>query len=141
MYKAKFEPPKMWGVAVVVLGTMLWGTSLCAAQGQDAQTPDPNGPLTLTDQAASLATVSVAQPAQAPDTNGPPALTDQAAGPPQISVVAQTPWWIAERRACEGCPPRSVGRSLFQTTIVNVMYGLANLARGQVTAEVTPKTW
>ena len=30
---------------------------------------------------------------------------------------------------------------MFQTTIVNVMYGLANLARGQVTAEVTPKTW
>ena len=58
--------------------------------------------------------------------------------------AAQTPdqpSWIVERRACEGCPPRSVGRALFQTTVVNVMYGLANLVRGQVTARVTPKTW
>ena len=49
--------------------------------------------------------------------------------------------WVAERRACEGCPPRSVGRALFQTTIINVFYEAANLIRGQVTAKITPKTW
>ena len=115
--KVEFEPPKMRRVAVVMLGSMLWGVSLCAAQGtQEAPLPDPNGPPTLADQAASLAAASVAQ------TPGQPS-------------------WIAERRACEGCPPRSVGRALFQTTVVNVFYGVANLVRGQVTARVTPKTW
>ena len=49
--------------------------------------------------------------------------------------------WLVERRACEGCPPRSVGRALLQTTMINVFYGAANLIRGQVTAEITPKTW
>ena len=117
MHKVEFEPPKMRCVAVVMLGSMLWGVSLFAAQGtQEAPAPVPNGPPTLTDQAASLAAASVAQ------TPGQPS-------------------WLAERRACEGCPPRSVGRALFQTTIVNVFYELANLARGQVTAHITPKTW
>jgi Domain of unknown function (DUF3943) len=51
------------------------------------------------------------------------------------------PDWIAERRACEGCPSRSVGRSIFQATMINVAYGLGNLIRGQVTARVTPRTW
>jgi Domain of unknown function (DUF3943) len=51
------------------------------------------------------------------------------------------PAWVTEGRACEGCPRRKVGRSLFQLTMVNVAYGLGNLARGQVTARVTPKTW
>src|SRR4249919_3517356 len=37
----------------------------------------------------------------------------------------------AEGRACEGCPRRSVGRALFQTTIINVLYESANLIRGQ----------
>jgi hypothetical protein len=30
---------------------------------------------------------------------------------------------------------------LWQTTAINVVYGLANLARGQATARVTPSTW
>ena len=47
----------------------------------------------------------------------------------------------SEQRACDGCPPRSVGKSIWQTTAINVVYGLANLIRGQVTARVTPKTW
>ena len=51
------------------------------------------------------------------------------------------PAWYTEGRACEGCPRRRVGRSIFQLTMVNVFYGLGNLARGQVTARVTPKTW
>jgi hypothetical protein len=52
-----------------------------------------------------------------------------------------TPDPYAASRACASCPPRSVGRAFFQTTIVNVIYGFANLARGQVTARVTPSTW
>jgi hypothetical protein len=42
---------------------------------------------------------------------------------------------------CAACPKRSVGRALFQTTMVNVFYEMANLVRGQVTARITPKTW
>ena len=62
------------------------------------------------------------------------------APPPQED---QTPAAVKEdeRRACEGCPPRRVGMSFLQATGINVMYELANLARGQVTARITPKTW
>jgi hypothetical protein len=49
--------------------------------------------------------------------------------------------WTVERRACEGCPPRSVGHAFLDTTIVNVFYEIANLARGQVTARITPTSW
>ena len=45
------------------------------------------------------------------------------------------------QRACDGCPPRRIGMSLLQTTGINVIYGLGNLARGQVTGRITPKTW
>ena len=117
MQRIEFEPGMLTRVAFVMLGSMLWGASLFAAQAtQEATPPDQNGPPTLTDQVASFAAAPVAQPP----------------GPPS---------WIVERRACEGCPPRSVGRALFQTTVVNVFYELANLARGQVTAHITPKTW
>ena len=54
---------------------------------------------------------------------------------------AQPQGWRSEGRACEGCPPRRVGTSLLQVTYVNVLYGLANLIRGQDTAKITPKTW
>src|SRR5215204_7335264 len=60
---------------------------------------------------------------------------------PSDTQPADQPSWIAERRACPGCPPRSVGKALFQTTMVNVVYELANLVRGQVTARITPKSW
>jgi Domain of unknown function (DUF3943) len=43
--------------------------------------------------------------------------------------------------SCPGCPPRRVGMSFLQATGINVVYGLGNLVRGQVTARVTPKTW
>ena len=101
-----------------MVGGLLWGAWPCAGQGtQDGSPPDGNGPpALLADQAVRFAAAPIAQ------TSG------------QSS-------WLVERRACEGCPPRSVGRALFQTTVVNVIYGLANLARGQVTARVTPKTW
>jgi len=45
------------------------------------------------------------------------------------------------RRACDGCPPRRVGRSFLQNFGINVMYELGNLARGQVTARISPKSW
>ena len=50
------------GVALVMLGSMLWGVSLCAAQGtQDAPSPDAIDPPTmLADQFARLAAASVA---------------------------------------------------------------------------------
>ena len=61
---------------------------------------------------------------------------------PLLIPALQQPFdWKAERRACEGCPRRSVGRALFQTTMVNVFYEAANLIRGQVTARITPATW
>src|SRR6187455_3261958 len=83
-------------VAVLMVGSILWGVCLCA--GQEAVASDATASPTL----------------QADLTDG---------------------------RACQGCTPRSVGRALLQTTVVNVIYGLANLARGQVTARVTPTTW
>jgi hypothetical protein len=43
--------------------------------------------------------------------------------------------------SCAACPKRSVGRALFQTTMINVAYEAANLIRGQVTARITPKSW
>ena len=49
--------------------------------------------------------------------------------------------WTTERRTCEGCPRRRVGHSLLQATYVNVFYEVANLARGQATARITPATW
>ena len=118
VHRIEFGPLKMRRVAVVMLGSLLWGVSLGAAQEtQEAAASNANGPpTTLADPVAPVAAASVAQ---TPD----------------------QPSWIVERRACEGCPPRSVGKALFQTTVVNVMYGLANLVRGQVTARVTPKTW
>jgi hypothetical protein len=66
-----------------------------------------------------------------------PAFETPAATPIQLNP----PHWSTERRACEGCPRRSVGRAFLDTTIINVFYELANLARGQVTAHITPKSW
>ncbi len=68
---------------------------------------------------------------------------------PDASVPTATPLalpdkagsWIEEGRPCAGCPPRRVGTAFLQTTIVNGFYELANLARGQATAKITPATW
>src|SRR5678815_1726747 len=118
MHNIEFEPRKMKRVAIVLLGSMLWGVSLCSAQGTP-EAPDPDAdapPMRLADQIGGLTAASFSQtPGQ--------------------------PTWIAEKRACEGCPKRSVGKALIQTTIVNGFYELANLIRGQVTAHITPKTW
>jgi hypothetical protein len=67
-----------------------------------------------------------AQPVPPPTANSTPAQPD---APPEGS------------RACDGCPPRRLGTSFLQVTLVNGIYELANLARGQVTAEITPATW
>ena len=61
--------------------------------------------------------------------------------PAERTEHSQTFDWAAQGRACEGCPPRSVGRAVFQSTMINVFYGLANLLRGHDTAKVTPEAW
>jgi hypothetical protein len=63
------------------------------------------------------------------------ALQAQADRPPAVLSAPVAP------RACDGCPPRRPGTSFLQATGINVLYGLGNLARGQVTGRVTPKTW
>lgn len=83
-----------------------------------------------------VAAAALAQPAPEP----PPPLDLQ----PDIDLTelaAQPAPPRTDNRACDGCPPRGVGRSLLQTTGINVIYGLANLVRGQATARITPKTW
>jgi hypothetical protein len=62
-------------------------------------------------------------------------------GPNQAPRDAGTAFWAAERRACDGCPRRRVGRSFVNVTVINAAYEVANLARGQVTARITPHTW
>ena len=103
------------GIGAIVL--VLAGSSVTAAAGQSVQVdPQPQKPAFTLAPGAAEAFVAPAgeQPA---------------------------PAWYTEGRACEGCPRRRVGRSIFQLTMVNVLYGLGNLARGQVTARVTPTTW
>ena len=72
-------------------------------------------------------------------TEAPEAGAGQGGGNPASNQSAFN--WAAEGRSCEGCPPRSLGRALFQSTVINVVYGLSNLMRGHDTAKVTPKTW
>ena len=63
----KFGPRKTRRVAVVLLGSMFWGASVCAAQGtQEASSADANGPsMMLADQTARVAAALGAQtPAQ-----------------------------------------------------------------------------
>ena len=93
---------------------------LLPAGAAHAQTPPDQPVPALTP--ASLASVPLTI-APLPTASLPPTLFDQ----PQ--------------RPCDGCPPRSVGKALFQVTMVNVLYEMANLIRGQDTAKITPKTW
>jgi hypothetical protein len=81
-----------------------------------------------------FASVELSEGAQPPPDPVQPAVS--ASGDKDPSAGAND-----DRRACEGCPPRRIGMSLVQTTGINVIYELANLARGQVTARITPKTW
>jgi len=108
-------------VVLVMLGTAT------AARAQDAPLSDPAGP-------------AVRQ--SAPEMRfGAARLTREALFPVTAQPAPAPTTWAAENRACEGCPPRRVGHAFLQTTYINVIYGLANLIRGQVTARVTPKTW
>ena len=70
---------------------------------------------------------------------GPRAVTDSSRSTQEQD--SRQEWWVSEGRTCDGCPWRRPGHAFIQTTLVNVAYGLANLARGQVTARVTPVTW
>jgi hypothetical protein len=110
---------------------VMLGTVAIEAAGQQTG-PDQNGPFSLLTQAADL--VFAPTPAGDDRVSGEEGSgASQPQAPPADSIDL--------RRPCAGCPPRSVGKALFQTTIVNVVYELANLARGQVTAKITPKTW
>ena len=87
-----------------------------------------------------------AQPAPQPEQAAGPSLLARLPDLAAASVQAdagqdQPPSGSVDRRACEGCPPRSVGKALLHATIINGAYEAANLIRGQVTARITPKTW
>ena len=68
----------------------------------------------------------------------PPETTD---APSDARLSPAMPAFQVTNRPCDGCPPRRIWRSVFQTTWVNVAYGLANLLRGHDSAKVTPETW
>lgn len=78
-----------------------------------------------------------------PKAAGPNELPTPPAGPPPAGEIRSSEGGTTSEaeRACDACPARRAGRALIQTTGINVLYGLANLARGQVTARVTPRTW
>ena len=101
-----------------------WSPAPAGAQSNFFTPADTDQPLPLTEIGKTLFTT--------PDTQ---------AGAASASSQAGQTWWQAEKRACEGCPRRSVGKAIWQTTFVNVVYGLGNLARGQDTAKITPETW
>jgi len=64
--------------------------------------------------------------------------------PPESLLATAAPGPLAPQdqpTLCDGCPPRRLGKAVFQVTMINVFYGVANLVRGQVTARVTPETW
>jgi hypothetical protein len=42
---------------------------------------------------------------------------------------------------CSACPTRRLGTAFLQVTMINVAYGMTNLALGKEIARVTPKTW
>jgi hypothetical protein len=107
--------------------SLLVCAALLVARGASAQiSPDISPTLALD---PSVRSPELRAPSVTPSPSTAPALS--AAG----AQAAQ------EGRACAGCPRRSVGKAILQTTLVNVLYGLGNLARGEETAKVTPETW
>jgi len=117
--------------------TMLRAVTMCVAalgiaviEASAQQLPsEQSQPVSLRRLAASLASESTL------------ATEGHLGGDTSSEPSQQPPDSVEQDRPCAGCPPRSVGKALFQTTVVNVFYGLANLIRGQDTAKVTPKTW
>ena len=82
---------------------------------------------------AIVASLSSVHAQSADETSAPAGLTLEST--PQATVPS------TGTRACEGCPERSVGKAIWHTTVINIVYELANLARGQVTARITPASW
>ena len=74
--------------------------------------------------------------AQAPE----PATASSSTSPHMVAEPQTAPS-PREESPCPGCPPRRLGMAFLQVTFVNVLYEAANLARGQVTARITPQTW
>lgn len=93
--------------------------------------------------APSVAIQAQAQPAwPAPRVGADPFARPLFSGPALTTAMAERQDAARdERRACDGCPRRSVGRALLAATYVNVVYGSINLTRGQVTGRITPKSW
>jgi hypothetical protein len=44
-------------------------------------------------------------------------------------------------QVCDGCPPYRPGTAMLQATGLNVVYGVANLLRGQASARISPASW
>jgi hypothetical protein len=128
------RPPASLTVRLVFVCLALLGGSVALRAQTLPQTPAAQPPPAALSTPPADTAAGPRQPA-AEDT-----ADDQAASTPDASVQAPQ-GAVVESRQCDGCPPRSVGKAVFQTTIVNVAYELANLIRGQVTAHITPKTW
>jgi hypothetical protein len=115
------------------VGLLAGATRLRAIADLPADAPQ-NASASIVEQATAIALgATSSNPADGSGSGDDGVEAAQPQEPPAASVDL--------RRACAGCPPRSVGKAIFQTTMVNVVYELANLVRGQVTARITPKTW
>jgi hypothetical protein len=108
---------------------LITGAGILRAEPADQAPADPTLPVSL----LSRLDVALAS-AELTDGDEPAAQSGSSAGQPTFD-------WAAQGRACEGCPPRSIGRAVFQSTMINTFYGLANLMRGHDTAKITPESW
>jgi hypothetical protein len=115
----------MTRVTVAAMG--VWALLLSAASAQPLQQDDVGGVPPSAEPVISSRVIASALEQ----------LEHEAASQPASPPTS----WQDEGRACPGCPKRSVAKALIQATVINGLYELANLARGQVTAEITPKTW
>jgi len=116
--------------ALLAVLTVLAGADAASAQKVPgaAAPPPPDARRSLVAAAVELAAAPLA--------------ADHPEAPGRGELSQEQPWWVKERRACEGCPRRSVGKALLEATfIVNGLAEAGNLIRGQATAHITPKTW
>lgn len=112
-------------VIACTCAALITGAAILRAEPADQASADLNLPVSLLSRIdVALASATLA------DVDKPASSADQ----PTFD-------WAAQGRPCEACPPRSVGKALFQSTMINTFYGLANLMRGHDTAKITPKTW
>ena len=116
-------------VLALTCAALIAGAGIFRAQPADQAPADPDLPVSMLSRLdVTLASLELA------DGDEPAERTGSSAGQTTFD-------WAAQGRACEGCPPRSVGRAVFQSTMINVFYGLANLLRGHDTAKITPESW